>query len=136
MHRKPCLNLPLALLFLAGGLLAAEGCGKAKAQRHHLSGRVTFQGKPVPMGQIVFEPDIRQGNRGPQGYAEILDGQYQTDQHGKGVMMGALTVEISGFPPADGSAGNPDTPLFTPYKTTAQVSKETTTLDFEVPSKR
>jgi hypothetical protein len=136
MDRRPCFNVLLAVLLLGGGLLAAEGCGKSKVERHPLAGRVTFQGKPVPVGQIVFEPDVRQGNRGPQGYAEIFDGHYRTDKHGKGVMIGAMTVEISGFPPTDGSGGKPDAPLFAPYKTTAQVTEGTTTLDFDVPSQR
>jgi hypothetical protein len=110
-----------------------NGCGTSKVPRHNLSGRVTFRGKPVPVGLIVFEPDASRGNRGPQGYAQIFDGRYETEKFGKGAIIGALRVEITGFPPGDGSAGNPSTPLFPPYKTQVEVSADTSTLDFDVP---
>jgi len=123
-------------LVLGGLLLPADGCGNGEVQRHSLSGRVTYQGKPLPAGMIVFEPDARQGNQGPQGYAKIVNGRYQTDAAGKGVMIGALSVEICGFPSPDGSGGDPQIPLFAPYRTIARVSQDTATLDFDVPDRR
>jgi hypothetical protein len=129
-------NVAIGMLLFGGLLLAAQGCGKSRVERHSLSGQVTYAGKPVPAGLIIFEPDPTKGNRGPQGYAEVLDGRYQTDKLGKGTMTGALIVTISAYPVDDGSGENPGTPPFAPYKTTAQVSKETATLDFDVPARR
>jgi hypothetical protein len=135
MHWKPHFDVAIGAMLL-GALLAAQGCSKSRIERHRLSGRVTFQGKPVPAGLIIFEPDVRQGNRGPQGYAEILDGRYQTDKFGKGAMTGALVVKISAYPAEGGSGENPGRPLFAPYETSVNVAQDTTTLDFDVPSRR
>ncbi|HLA83316.1 MAG TPA: hypothetical protein VJL29_00865 [Thermoguttaceae bacterium] len=136
MNQKSSFHVVIVLLVL-GGLLTVEGCGKSGVERHTFSGRVTFQGKPVPAGLIIFEPDVSKGNRGPQGYAEIIDGHYRTaDKLGKGTMTGALVVTISSYPVEDASGENPSPPLFAPYKTNSQVSEETTTLDFDVPAKR
>jgi hypothetical protein len=131
------INTPISALLgllLVAGTMTLGGCGKSDVPRHSLAGTVTFRGKPVPIGLIVFEPDVARGNHGPQGYAEILDGEYKTEQFGKGAVTGSLKVLISGFPPADGSAGNPDVPLFPSYSTHVEVTEETTTLDFDVPS--
>jgi len=136
MKNNTRITATLVLLVLAVGLPLAGGCGKSKVQRHNLSGKVTFRGKPVPVGLIVFEPDATKGSRGPQGYAQIFDGRYETDKFGKGAVLGAMNVEITGFPPGDGSEGNPGAPLFPPYKTQTQISPETTTLDFDVPIQR
>jgi hypothetical protein len=134
-HASPLATTAVLMLFVVG-LPLVDGCGKSKVPRHDLSGRVTFQDKPVPVGLIVFEPDASRGNRGPQGYAQIFDGRYETERFGKGAILGALNVEITGFPPGDGSAGNPTTPLFPPYKTQVRISDDTHTLDFEVPVRR
>ncbi|MBN2021567.1 MAG: hypothetical protein JW809_02130 [Pirellulales bacterium] len=123
-------------MLLLAVLSAAQGCGKDAVPRHNLSGTVTFRGKPVPVGLIVFEPDATKGNRGPQGYAQIFDGQYETEKFGKGAIIGALNVEITGFPPGDGSAGDPNVPLFPPYKTKVEITQDTNTLDFDVPARR
>ncbi|HLA83524.1 MAG TPA: hypothetical protein VJL29_01915 [Thermoguttaceae bacterium] len=134
MNRKSYFNVVMVPLLL-GSLVAFEGC-KSEIDRHNLSGQVTFRGKPVRVGLIVFEPDVTKGNRGPQGYAQIIDGRYETEKFGKGAIVGALSVEITGFPPVDGSAGNPSIPLFPPYKTQVEITSETTTLDFTVPERR
>lgn len=136
MNRKTHFYIAFGLMFFVAGLLAASGCGKSDVDRHNLSGQVTFRGKPVPVGLIVFEPDVSKGNRGPQGYAEIFNGRYETDKLGKGAVIGALSVEITGFPPGDGSEGSPSAPLFAPYKTQVEITSETTTLDFTVPERR
>ena len=49
-------------LGLVAALLLAAGCGEAGPARYHVSGKVTFNGQPVPAGQIVFEPDPTAGN--------------------------------------------------------------------------
>lgn len=121
---------------LAIGLLA--GCGRNNAKRVTVSGKVSFRGQPVPTGIISFTPDVKRGNRGPQGVAKIIDGQYTTDDHGKGSVRGPQLVEIRGF--GGNNSGRGDSlpfqngrPMFPPYFTEADVGDGNSTLDFEVP---
>jgi hypothetical protein len=76
---------PWAPAVVTGLALALTGCGGG-TQRIRISGQVTFQGKPVPYGNLVFEPDQSKGNRGPQGYAKIQDGRYDTNNAGTGAL--------------------------------------------------
>lgn len=111
------------------------GCGKgADVQRFPVSGRVTFDGKPVPAGRIQFEPDATQGNRGPAGYAVIRDGQYDTSDQGKGSIGGPHRVVIVGFDgKRDLSAELPHgRRLFPNYRTAVDLPHEKTNLDFDV----
>ena len=104
--------------------------------RTALSGKVTFDGKPVPYGLIYFTPDTTRGNQGPQGHAEIIDGQYRTDDGdaGVGTVTGPLVVQISGFSEGRGDNGIiKGTPIFHRYKTQIELSEGVSTMDFEVP---
>jgi hypothetical protein len=78
-------------------LLALAGCGRKATgpPRFDLSGKVTYGGKPVPRGFIVFNPDVAAGNKGPGAQADIRDGQYQTAP-GQGTIGGPHIVNISG----------------------------------------
>ncbi|PQO43958.1 hypothetical protein [Blastopirellula marina] len=102
---------PLALLALT---VATLGCGPAgnDPRSFHVHGLVTFEGEPVPRGGISFEPNGAKGNSGPQGYAEIIDGKFDTQRSGRGTTGGAQVVTVSGY---DGVAtgDNPDgSPIF------------------------
>src|SRR5262245_43058825 len=90
------------------GLVA--GCGSSEASGH-LSGKVTFNGQPVPKGRIVFLPDGSKGGSGQGTVAEISNGSYDTRPGGTPLPTGALVVRIEGF---DGKSGsNPSgKPLF------------------------
>src|SRR5204862_378695 len=71
--------------------LAAVGCGESRVE---VSGEVTFDGKPVPAGRIYFNPDFTKGNDGPQGYADIKDGKFDTRNKGKGACGGPTIAVI------------------------------------------
>lgn len=124
-------------LLLALAALSAAGCGgggsKDDVPRVDLSGKVTYAGKPVPYGEMVFTPDTKKGNKGPAGAATIKDGQYRT-QSGMGPVAGAQIVRISGF---GSEVSGPDgrKPLFTEYSTETSVAADKPTLDFDVPEK-
>ena len=116
------------------GILAPIGCDKGGPARYDVSGTVTYQGQPVPIGSIVFEPDSTKGNSGASGSAQIKDGKYDTrEEDGTGTIGGPHLVRILGLD------GKPDgeltrgTPLFPEYGTTIDLPKETTTHDFDVP---
>jgi hypothetical protein len=126
--QTPAAVVVYAVLFAA--LLA--GCGGDKV--HHLSGTVSFEGKPVPAGHIVFEPDAGAGNGGSPAYAKIKDGRYDTRLEGQGTIGGPHTVVIhgrDGIPRGELLNG---LPLFTDYSTKADLPNVEGTLDFEVPA--
>ncbi len=125
--------------FVAWWLLAAGGCGGGGGDgppRFDVSGSVTFNSQPVPFGRIVFDPDTAAGNKGPQGFAEIRDGRYDT-RTGRGIVGGAHVVRISGFgkDPKTGNEDNPVPALFPDYQTKVELPKQESTQDFEVPAK-
>ena len=91
----PPAELPVAAIFLA--LLAGCGAGESEGpDRFGVSGTVNYEGQPVQSGRIYFEPDSAQGNSGPQGYAEIAAGKYDTaGDSGKGTVGGPHRVRIT-----------------------------------------
>src|SRR5262245_501025 len=124
--------LPWAMVGLA---LLAAGCGGRKTV--HLTGEVTFDGKQVPIGEIYFDPDAKKGQDGPQGFARIIDGKFDTRKGGVPPGPGPHVVRILGF---DGKP-QPDRELiygprlFPEYSTTADVPARDGTLDFQVPTR-
>lgn len=113
----------IAALWLCAGL---AGCGGSSdtTRRFDLSGAVTFEGKPVPAGTILFEPDPGKGNKGPAGFAKIADGKFDTAAGGKGTIGGPHVVRITGSDKAT---------LFSDYVTSADFPQQKATKDFEVP---
>jgi hypothetical protein len=82
---------------LIAGLVATIGCGeKAGSRRHAVRGSVMFRGKPVPSGEVTFEPDSRAGNKGPASWGEITDGRYAIGR-AKGHIGGAYVIRVSGY---------------------------------------
>jgi len=130
-------------LFAAACLAAIAGCGGAGGpQRFELSGSVTFNGKPVPVGYIVFTPDTAAGNPGPGAQADIRDGNYQT-RPGQGTIGGPHVIQVFGFdgkpyPAGEGIDGRPmlnpmGKPLFTAATIKAELPKQHATYDLVVP---
>ena len=74
----------------------AMGCGRRAIPRYDLSGSVTYEGKPVPRGYIVFRPDREAGNDGPGSQADIRDGRYAT-LPGQGTIGGRHSIQVFGF---------------------------------------
>jgi hypothetical protein len=121
--------VPLLLLIIAP---FAIGCGGEEFDRFDVSGSVSFDGKPLPAGNIVFEPDRAASNEGAPGFALIVDGKFDTAaEGGKGTIGGPQIVRIDGHDPTPGSDG---TVLQVIYETKADLPKESTTKDFEIPA--
>ncbi|MEN6335103.1 MAG: hypothetical protein ABFE01_12640 [Phycisphaerales bacterium] len=134
MNRKMCFCVPRALLGLAALLpLLTLGCsGQSGPATYELSGKVLYNGNPVPAGEVSFQPDGSQGNAGPGCIATITSGQYKTEP-GTGVVGGAYIVRIVGYdgvPVGDSAQGKE---MFPPYETKVDLPKEISTHDFEVP---
>lgn len=122
----------------------APGCGPRAIPRFDLSGTVTYEGKPVPRGYIVFRPDREAGRDGPGAQADIRDGTYAT-LPGQGTIGGAHVVQIFGFDgkPYEVPAGMPGgpalmnqvgKPLFSAATLSADLPKAPAVRDFVVPS--
>lgn len=125
--------MKLHRLIGAALLLALIGCGRSP---YKLSGSVTYDGKPVPAGEIVFMPDPGEGNRGPGVLADIKDGRYEMPLN-KGHIGGAYLARLTGFDGAPAKAvGLVDprgTPLFVDHIEKLKLPEESTTRDFSVP---
>lgn len=100
----------------------------------HVSGKVRFQGQPLVLGLVIFEPDPRKGASGPQGYAHIKDGQFDTKLGGKPASIGACIARITG---GDGQGvlealtpfGNL---LFEEYSSDITIDKSAPVLEFNI----
>lgn len=131
-HRVGSVGMLMATLLM--------GCGGDNApDTYHVSGTVNFDGKPIPVGQIRFVPDSSKGNSGPAGYAQIIDGKYDTSaESGKGHASGPMIVQIDGQDPESKSTSEGGEEiiksLFPTYQATADLPKEDTTKDFDVPA--
>lgn len=55
-------------------IVFASGCGRKGPSRYEVRGRVTWEGRPIPTGTIVMEPQD-QSVAGSSG--KIVDGQYR-----------------------------------------------------------
>lgn len=110
------------------------GCGGGENVGTHVKGMVFFNGKPVPVGMVIFEPDAGKGNTGQQGHATIKDGKFDTKAGGKGVAVGAQLVRVTG---GDGVNAEAFTPLgnmlFEEYQVNLAISKDQPDLKIEVP---
>src|SRR5438105_3342184 len=80
------------ILLLAGLLLLASGCG-ASGSKKAVSGKVTFDGKPLEAGMIVFTPT--DPNVKAVGGAPIVNGTYSIPGGEKGLEVGKYKVEIT-----------------------------------------
>ena len=78
-------------------ILGLVGCGQNGPTKYTVNGEVQMpDGKPVPAGEITFEPDAAAGNKGPGSMAQIKDGKYSLPRD-QGVVGGAYSVIISPF---------------------------------------
>ncbi len=127
---------------ICAAVFLLTGCGsRTNDASHNISGTVTFDGKPIPRGFIRFTPDESQGNKGATGYAEIIDGKFntKTSKKSQGVEGGAYIVRIDAYDgnPYTSKSGNEYSlgkPLFAQYTVKKELPSETTTLQLEITS--
>jgi hypothetical protein len=117
----------LAAVFCVLGLAALAGCTQEE-KLFRVSGEVTHNGKPVPKGNIFFDPKVE----GPQGYASIVDGKFDTAKLGKGVRGGSYDVRVNGFNGIEGPEAPLGQPLFPEYTGTADLPPEDSTYNLDV----
>jgi hypothetical protein len=74
----------------------ATGCG-SEVDRQDISGQVTFAGKPIGYGQIMFMPETK-AKLAPTGEAEIVDGRFDTSlPGGRGIIPGPHQVRVTAY---------------------------------------
>jgi hypothetical protein len=121
----------IAFLLLA----ASSGCSNNGSQRVAVWGDVTWKDKPVPTGIVYFSPDTKKGNKGPQGFALIKNGHYDSrDARSKGCVTGPQVVIVQGCNGEGISGTFPyGRPLFASYEMPVEVSAEGGQMDLKIP---
>ena len=124
-----------ALLVAAALSLFVAGCGPSGPPSYRRSGAVTFNGKPVPLGKVYFEPDVAAGGSGASGFADIVDGRYDTGRGGQGSPNGPMIVRVTGYSDENKDAiSGYGRPLFAEYQTKADMPAAASEFDVEVPA--
>ena len=135
MTRCTYCRRPICALVALALTAAVVGCGGDGVARYDVHGTVIYNGQPLPAGTIVFEPDSSKGNKGPQGFAEIRNGEYDTSRSGKGVVQGPQIARVTGY---DGHAATEEspmgTPLFPEYTTSFDVQEGSSELNVDIPA--
>jgi hypothetical protein len=122
------------LLGLVAVLGVAIGCSKV-AKTGQLSGKVTFNGKPVPAGYISFMPDTSAGNKGPVKVVQFRDGVYNTaEAEDPGIFPGANVIQIAGFDGKKLPYYPQGKQIFNPYELRETLPEGTSTKDFTIPA--
>lgn len=119
-------------LFACVLALSAAGCGRDGAARYHLAGKIAYGGKPIPEGIIFFDPDLAAGQDGPQGYAVIKNGVYDTRNEGLGPGGGKYVLRLyalDGIPGPEAATGRP---LFPEYTWREELPTQDATKDFNI----
>lgn len=89
---RPAMNSSKSVLIPTIALaLSIAGCGKSGIERVHVSGKATYDGQPIEIGQIRFVPVSPA--TGPITIDRIQNGQYETVTTG-GVTVGTHRVEM------------------------------------------
>lgn len=132
MNRPPCWLGLICLVLLATTI----GCrAKSDLETYPISGTVTFQGKPVPVGSLTLVPDSSQGNRGAAVSMEIIDGKFDSANASRGHVGGPHVATIVGL---DGNGDGDLFPngymMFQDYQVTLNLPKEASTQDIVVPT--
>jgi hypothetical protein len=108
---------------------AIVGCQKSNGLMP-VTGRVTWKGNPIPIGNVFIEPDASLGNKGPQCRSSIISGVFASRSE-FGAVSGPVIVGVEGF------EQRPDkefpVPLFPHYAFKTEIPKGRATLDIVVP---
>jgi hypothetical protein len=128
--------------FVVAVALSLAGCGD-KSNRLPMAGTVTWQGRPLAKGSIVFVPTAE--HRGPKVGAPIVNGEYEIERD-RGATPGTYRVEVRAdageYPHSPSDKPRPKVPapqmIIPPEynrqsKLTVIVSREKARFDFKLP---
>jgi hypothetical protein len=121
----------LAVVFFISG-----GCGGDGLDRQRIQGTVTFEGKPVEVGAVLFEPTQSVGTLAPTAYLRVQDGKFDTGDEGP--IPGKYKVIVGGYDLAqkqvDSDGVTHTAQLFNDYTFEVEVPPPGNTLHIEVPA--
>ncbi len=121
----------LAILFFISG-----GCGGEGLDRRRIQGTVTFEGKPVEVGAVLFEPTQSVGTIAPTAYLRVQDGKFDTGEEGP--IPGKYKVIVGGYDPSqkqvDSDGVTHTAQLFNDYTFEVEMPPPGNTLHIEVPA--
>jgi hypothetical protein len=123
----------LAIVFFISG-----GCGGEGLDRERIQGTVTFEGKPVERGAVLFEPTQSVGTIAPTVYLRVQDGTFDTGDEGP--IPGKYKVIVGGYQTAkthvDSDGVTHTAQLFNDYTFEVEIPPPGNTLHIEVPASR
>jgi hypothetical protein len=108
------------------------GCGSSKTPTAEVSGKVTYQGKPLAAGAVLFQPAS-----GPAAKGEISpDGSFRLSTFGShdGAILGTHKVGISCYAPAAAKSPSQEPGLGKPLIPEKYLNFQTSGLTAEVTS--
>src|SRR3954451_11794285 len=110
-------------------LVVITACSQEE-KLYRVSGNVTFAGKPIPKGLIFFDPQ----GEGPQGFANIENGKYDTSLpgKGKGIRGGAYDIRVNGFTGIEKNEAPFGDALFPEYTGKKELPQEDSTFDLDI----
>lgn len=123
-------KLPILAVMLAVLGVTCSGCGNDSG-RADVSGRVTFQGEPVPVGTIEYRPNSEKGTGGPQTLLVIRDGYYESK--GKGPVFGHHIVKVSGYTGVEIPFVPEGERLFPVHKEEVEITEDSYKIDYDFP---
>jgi len=126
------------MMFAACCVCLLAGCGGEGPTTYQLSGKVTYNGQPVPVGTVMLSPNVSRGNSGPGAATGIKDGSFVTES-GKGHVGGEYLIQVTGFDgvPVQGGEGGMDPmgkELFPPYDMAVELPKANHEIEIAVPA--
>jgi len=108
------------------------GCGP-KNIGNQVAGDVTYDGRPVPKGEVVFTPDDSKGTTGPALVLSIEDGKFSSTPP-KGAVTGWHTVSIVAYDGVSNEESAEGMPLMKkPHKESIEVTGDVDNLKLEIP---
>jgi hypothetical protein len=84
-----------AVITLGILLVTATGCGSRGPARYDISGTITFRGKPVPAGSIMFIPTGAAAGEQPVGFCTFREGEFES-KVGRSPGTGSYRAVITG----------------------------------------
>lgn len=133
--------IPRRLLLPLAASLLALGCSSEPYDTARVSGRLTLNGKPIPMAAVMFQPIAPEGNinPGPGSYGITdADGRYSLKVVGKettGAVVGKHKVRITNHTePDDPSNDGPRKRTKREISVPGRYNQQDALLEYTVPS--
>lgn len=118
---------PIAVCCLIASLTLVGCAPKEEQTRFRVQGTVTYDGQPVPYGEVLFTPDGSKNNSGAQGIADIKNGTFDTQgSRAPGTAGGPMLVRVTAL-------SDPSGKLLIEYDTTLELPKEDTKITIDIP---